>query len=143
MNSLDGIMKIADSELGSIVNNGKFRSREEIESAEKLVKMAEKIYCIWDMMGGNEYSENYPYDDGMSYARGRGRNARRDSMGRYSSEGYSRGYSRNGGYSGGSYSMHGGNFYEEMQRMMEEAPDEQTRQNIQRMLDQMGSQRSR
>ena len=128
MNSLDGIIKIADSELGSIVNNGKFRSREEIESAEKLVKMAEKIYCIWDMMGG-EYPEAYPYTDGMSYARGRGRNARRDSMGRYSSGGYSR---------GGGYSMHTGNFYDDLRSMMEEAPDEQTRQTIQRMLDQMG-----
>lgn len=134
MNSLDGIIKIADSELGSIVNNGKFRSREEIESAEKLVKMAEKIYCIWDMMGG-EYPEAYPYTDGMSYARGRGRNARRDSMGRYSSR---YGYNRDGGYSNGSgYSMHTGNFYDDMRSMMEEAPDEQTRQTIQRMLDQM------
>jgi hypothetical protein len=40
------------------------------------------------------YSEHYPmypyrgnsYDDGMSYARGRGRYAKRDSMGRYSSD---------------------------------------------------------
>ena len=132
MNNLDGIMKIADSELGSIVSNGKFRSREEIESAEKLVKMAEKIYCIWEMIDGG-YSENYPYSDGMSYARGRGRNARRDAMGRYSSDGYSRGYSRDGGYS-----THTGNFYEDMRSMLNEAPDEQTRQNIQRMLDQMG-----
>lgn len=41
---------------------------------------------------GGSYSRNR--DGGMSYARGngrgRGRNARRDSMGRYSSEGYSR-----------------------------------------------------
>ena len=127
MNNLEGIMRIADSELGSIVSNGKFRSREEIESAEKLVKMAEKIYCIWEMMDGDGYSErNYPYD-GMSYARGRNRNAKRDSMGRYSSDGYNRGYS-----------MHTGNFYEDMRSMLNEAPDEQTRQNIQRMLDQMG-----
>lgn len=128
MNNLDGIIKIADSELGSIVNNGKFRSREEIESAEKLVKMAEKIYCIWEMMDGDGYSERYPYD-GMSYTRGR-RSAKRDSMGRYSSDGYRRN-SRDG------YSMHTGNFYEDMRSMMDEAPDEQTRQNIQRMLDQM------
>lgn len=38
---------------------------------------------------GGSYNRNR--DGGMSYARGRGRNARRDSMGRYSSEdGYSR-----------------------------------------------------
>ena len=41
--------------------------------------------------GGGNRGGSYRYDGGMSYARGRGRNAKRDSMGRYSSE---RGYSR-------------------------------------------------
>ena len=54
---------------------------------------------------------------------------KRDSMGRYSSDGY--GYNRG-------YSTHTGNFYDDMRSMLNEAPDEQTRQNIQRMLDQMG-----
>lgn len=38
--------------------------------------------------GYSGYSEmrEYPYLGGSSYARGRGRNARRDSMGRYSSD---------------------------------------------------------
>lgn len=40
---------------------------------------------------GGSYRGGSYRDGGMSYARGRGRNARRDSMGRYSSE---RGYSR-------------------------------------------------
>lgn len=47
--------------------------------------------------GRDDYSrrEGGSYRDGGSYARGRGSNARRDSMGRYSSEdGYSRNYSR-------------------------------------------------
>lgn len=43
------------------------------------------------MRGGSYRGGSYRYDGGMSYARGRGRNAKRDSMGRYSSE---RGYSR-------------------------------------------------
>ena len=114
MDSLEGILRIADNELNSIVKNGKFRSREEIESAEKLVKMAQKIYCIWDMEDGGEYSERYPY------AR---RSPKRDSMGRYS-----RG--RMGGYSM--------DFADNLRSMMDDAPDEQTRQSIQRMLDQMG-----
>lgn len=42
---------------------------------------------------GGSYRGGSYRDGGMSYARGRGRNARRDSMGRYSSE---RGYSRTG-----------------------------------------------
>lgn len=138
MNSLEGIISLADKELSSIVNNGKFRSREEIESAEKLVKMAEKIFCIWDMEESGEegYSNRNSYrDGGMSYAR----NRRRDSMGRYSREGGGS-YAREGGsYArrGGGYSSHG-DFAEELRSMMEDAPDEQTRQNIQRMLEQMG-----
>lgn len=46
--------------------------------------------------GGMSYGDRY--DGGSSYARGRGSNAKRDSMGRYSSE---HGYSRNDGYSHG------------------------------------------
>lgn len=41
--------------------------------------------------GGSYRGGSYRYDGGMSYARGRGSRAKRDSMGRYSSE---RGYSR-------------------------------------------------
>ena len=43
------------------------------------------------MRGGSYRGGSYRYDGGMSYARGRGSRAKRDSMGRYSSE---RGYSR-------------------------------------------------
>lgn len=57
--------------------------------------------------GGNSYGD-------MSYARGR--NARRDSMGRYSS--------RNGGYS------NGGDFRMEMQELIQDAPNEFVRQKM-------------
>lgn len=40
--------------------------------------------------GGSYRGGSYSREGGNSYARGRGRNARRDSMGRYSSMGYSR-----------------------------------------------------
>ena len=62
---------------------------------------------------------------GESYARGRGRNARRDSMGRYSREG---GYSR--------YPMSYGSdeMVQELRELMEEAPDQQTRQEFQRLI---------
>ena len=55
-----------------------------------------------------------------SYARGRGRNARRDSMGRYSRE--------------GGYSMDGGAMVEELRDLMQDAPDEQTRMEFQRFI---------
>lgn len=57
--------------------------------------------------------------NGGSYARGRGRNARRDSMGRYS---------REGGYS------QAGDIVEQLREMMMDAPDEQTRQEYQRVI---------
>lgn len=46
---------------------------------------------------GYSNDDGYSYR-GYSYARGRGRNARRDSRGRYSRDSYNR-YSRRGGYS--------------------------------------------
>lgn len=64
------------------------------------------------MMGGGSY-------EGGSYARGRGRNAKRDSMGRYSSE---RGYSRDEG------------MIMELRELMQEAPDERTRMEFQKFI---------
>lgn len=69
--------------------------------------------------------------DGRSYARGRGRNARRDSMGRYSSTD-GRGYSMNEGYS-----YHDGTI-EELKEIMEEAPSE-VRSDINKVIRKMES----
>lgn len=60
---------------------------------------------------------------GNSYARGRGRNARRDSMGRYSSE--------------GGYSMAGGDMIEELRELMQDAPDNQTRMEFDKFIRKM------
>ena len=153
MEHLEGILKLVDNELEAIEKNGKFRSREEIDSVYKLVDIAKDAYCIWkyeeEDMDGESYDDGMSYErggnrggrsyrggsydgsyDGGSYARGRGRNARRDSMGRYSRDMDSRpmrGYSRDDqeGYK------------EHLMTAMENAPDEQTRQNIKRMLDTM------
>ena len=53
------------------------------------VKNLDKIEMLEDGGSYDGYSEmrEYPYMGGSSYARGRGRYAKRDSMGRYSSEG--------------------------------------------------------
>lgn len=59
-----------------------------------------------------------------SYARGRGRYANRDSMGRYSSRDS---YSRDG-YSGA------GDMVEELRGLIDMAPDDATRQEMQRMI---------
>lgn len=70
---------------------------------------------------GGSYRGSY---DSGSYARGRGRYANRDSMGRYSSRD---GYSRDG------YSGHG-DMVEELRGLMDMAPDDATRQEMQRMI---------
>ena len=148
MEHLDGILKLADKELEAIINNGKFRSREEIDSVYKLIDIAKdvnEIWCMEDDMGGDSYDDGISYRggrpyrggsydgsyDGGSYARGRGRNARRDSMGRYSRDyrgGSYRGYSRDGDKQ---------EYIEDLRSMMNSSPDEQTRQSIQRMISQM------
>lgn len=61
--------------------NGKL-SMAEIEYADKLTHMKKNLLKIDEMTGEDEYSNDY------SMARGRGRNAKRDSMGRYSSRMY-------------------------------------------------------
>lgn len=70
--------------------------------------------------GGNSSYERNSYE--RSYARGRGRNARRDSMGRYSREGYSRA---------------GEDMVSELRELMEDAPDEQTKKEFQRFIQKM------
>ena len=84
--------------------------------------------------GGGQGGQGGSYRRGGSYARGggrgRGQNARRDSMGRYASA--SSRYSREGGYS-----RHGEDMVEELRMLMEEAPDEQTRKEIERLVEKL------
>lgn len=142
MEHLEGILKLADKELEAIINNGKFRSRDEIDSVYKLVDIAKdinEIWCMEDDMDGESYDDGMrsmrgSYNDGISYARGR-RNARRDSQGRYSRD-YRGSYNDGRSYRG--YSRDGKEEYvEQLRDMMENAPDSETRQSIQRMITQM------
>lgn len=87
--------------------------------------------------GYNSYENSYrgggrsnrgSYNNGGSYARGRGRNARRDSMGRYSSaNSYESGYSRNA------------DIATELRELMMDAPDEQTRMEYQKVINKLES----
>ena len=155
------------------MNGGKL-SAGDLETLHKLTDTVKNIDKI-EMLEGEdgEYSEagNWmadgrmygTYDDGSSYARGRrgrGRNARRDNMGRYSREGgYSEeGYSEErgrqggnmgggssyarGGRGGGRSSYAGGYSYgdakdymmDKMEEMMEMAETPKERQAIQRCM---------
>ncbi len=74
--------------------------------------------------GNSNRGGSYNYG-GMSYARGRGRNAKRDSMGRYSSEyGYSRAAE---------------DMASQLREMAQDAPDDQTRMDIERLAQRMES----
>ena len=83
-----------------------------------------------DEMGGGSYARRYSrdnsYNDGSynsgSYARGRGTYAKRDSMGRYSSEGYSRASE---------------DMIRELEDLMHDAPDEGTRVKFQSFIEEM------
>ena len=70
--------------------------------------------------GGSYRGGSYEGGMGGSYARGRGRNARRDSMGRYSSE---QGYSRDAA-----------EMADQLRELMEQAPDENIRRGVERLL---------
>jgi hypothetical protein len=109
-------------------------SMSEIEYADVLAHLKKDILTADAMMEESEYSERggIPYRGGRtmrgsSYARGRGDNARRDSRGRYSSE-------------GGSYAETADEISEKLEELMRQAPDEKSRMEIQRFmtkLDQM------
>lgn len=71
-----------------------------------------------ELRGGNRGGQSR-----MSYARGRGRNARRDSMGRYS---------RRGGYS-----MDNDDMIMELRELMEDAPDEATKMEFKKFISKM------
>ena len=82
---------------------------------------------------GTSYERGYSERGGSSYARGRGRYAKRDSMGRYSRDD---GMMYRGGMRGG-YSRDDGKHYmmEQLEEMMEEAEKPAEREALKRCMD--------
>lgn len=90
MEYIEKIKKMLCKELDEYAMKGKI-SGSDLDMIWKLtdtVKNLDKIEMLEDGNSYDGYSEmrEYPYMGGSSYARGRGRYAKRDSMGRYSSE---------------------------------------------------------
>lgn len=128
----------------------------EVEYADKLAHLKKNLLRADELMEAgyngdlrrwpSSYREGRSYEgggssygrDGSSYARerggssydnrGRGSNAQRDSRGRYSS---GRGYSR---YVRDDYSMDSDEVVQDLRELMEEAPDQKMRQELQRIL---------
>ncbi len=89
--------------------------------AEHIHKKRDRIILYLYYIDGRSYGGDASYG-GEAYARGR-RNAHRDSMGRYS---------REEGYSRGTWDM-----VDQIEDLIREAPDEQTRQELQRIAGKM------
>jgi hypothetical protein len=132
-------------ELDEIIETGKLDDRN-LETVDKLLNSI-KNSCKIIMY--EEYADDgYSYADGdmdmadYSYARGRGSRAKRDSMGRYSSEG---GYSNRDGrrmYArrGGRYSYAGEDKedkIEMLREMMQEAGSDEERRALQKIIRRM------
>ena len=88
-----------------------------IKNLDKIIEKYEDDEYSNDMYGyrGRTYGNSY---GNASYARGR--NARRDSMGRYSRDGYS------------------SDMMADLRELMEQAPDEKTRMEFQQFIRKMG-----
>ena len=90
MEYIEKIKKMLCKELDEYAMKGRI-SGSDLDMIWKLtdtVKNLDKIEMLEDGGSYDGYSEmrEYPYMGGSSYARGRGRYAKRDSMGRYSSD---------------------------------------------------------
>lgn len=125
-------------ELEAYSENGKY-SKEDVEAIKYMASAVDHICNIVER-ADDEYSMSMGGGSYESYARGgggggrsrgsgrsyrgsyaRGRSSRRDSMGRYSSEGYSRAE----------------DFKAELRDIMNEAPNEQVRMEIQSIISKM------
>lgn len=99
-----------------------------IKNIDKIIEVYEEeegaSYGYYD--GSNRYSNRNgrgSYNNG-SYSRGRGRNAKRDNMGRYSSDS---GYSRHG------------DTVEQLREMMMDAPNDEIRREYERVISRIES----
>ena len=112
MEYIEKIKKMLCKELDEYAMKGKI-SGSDLDMIWKLtdtVKNLDKIEMLEEGDSYDGYSEmrEYPYMGGSSYARGRGRYAKRDSMGRYSSDDMSYDNYSEENYRGGSSYERGG-----------------------------------
>lgn len=129
-------------------------SMGDLESIHKLTDTVKNILKIDMLEGESGYSEDGAYmgegriygtsydgyDRGTSYARGRGRYAKRDSVGRYSSRGMSydddASYARGSRYGNRGYSRDDGKTYmmEQLEDMMEQAQKPAEREALKKCM---------
>ena len=158
MHYMEDLKDLLCAELEDYAEKGKKSgkmSMGDLESIHKLtdtVKNILKIDMLEDETGYSEdgaymgegriYGTSYDgYDRGTSYARGRGRYAKRDSMGRYSSRGMSydddMSYARGGRGGKRGYSRDEGKAYmmEQLENMMEDAEKPAEKEALRRCME--------
>ena len=130
-------------EVKKIANKGELTAGS-LETVDKLLNSIKNTCKIimYDEYAedGNSYADSDMDMSEYSYARGRGTNARRDSMGRYSREGgYSNARMRGGRYSRRGYSYADGKEekVEMLRDMMNEVSSEDERRALQKIIRRM------
>lgn len=120
MKHLDGLLRLVDNEFNEMEQNGKFRGRDDVELASKLIDIAKDVHCIWDYEDKMQnMDDNYSYN--YSYAR-KGNMMNRNSRGQFTNR---MGYSRNDAKE---------EYIDQLRELMDGAPDDRTREHIQRMI---------
>lgn len=143
------IKEMLDEELRKVAHEGQLTAGT-LETIDKLSHALKSVTTIMAMEEGG-YSSDYMdegaswnYSGRNSYARGRGSNARRDSMGRYSSRGNGSSYAR--GSQDGTRSNYNRGYsrddskeemIESLEEMMQYASTEKERQAIRKCINQL------
>ena len=122
INDLHELCETISKEIGEandkIRNAGGKLSAGDVDYIDKLTHTLKSIKAVIAMMEDEDgYSGNYPM-----YMRNRSYAPRHDSMGRYSGRGYSR----------------SGDLAEQLHGLMQDAPNDQIRREIQRLADKVG-----
>ena len=152
MHYLEELKEMLCKELEEIANKGELTagSLETVHKLTNSIKNIDKIE-MYEEYSEDDYSEDgewmgegrmygTSYEGGSSYARGgrgRGRNAKRDSMGRYSSrENRGSSYARGGRGGRGGYSRDDAKEYmmEQLEEMMEQAEKPQEKEALRRCM---------
>ena len=147
MEVYEGVLKAVERELESVSKRG-LKSLEDVHAVYEMIDIAKDIYCIWayeDQMEEPEeegmFSRNSYQGGGSNRGSYRGGGSNNSYEGGGSYEGYSnRRNSRRNSRNGGSYRNSRADeksFIEKMQKMREEAPDEQTKMVIDKILAEM------
>lgn len=147
MDVYEGVLKAVERELEGVSKKG-LKSLEDVHAVYEMIDIAKDIFCIWayeDQMEEPEeegmFSRNSYQGGGSNRGSYRGGGSNNSYEGGGSYENYSNRRGSRRSREGGSYRNSRGDeksFIEKMQKMRDEAPDEQTKMEIDKLLAQMG-----